>query len=190
MARRMLRGVQIALRWDIELTIPDTSHETMVGMLDAESAMQLDVDTHEELTARMPLRHYEMTVQSDFGGAYGPDMEVVCSNAWQRFEIRSHVVRLDLRRRRLERHVRELAQQSVSDCGSPLAQRQGNSSEGADDDNQQRRCAPDSEESETDKRDPEISRRLNRIRPHRIIERRTEQAHDRSIDTAHHRLRP
>jgi hypothetical protein len=54
----------------------------------------------------------------------------------------------------------------------------------------QRPSAPDSEEDKANEGDCEISRCLDRARPQRVVERRTEQADHRRDDTTHHRARP
>ena len=53
----------------------------------------------------------------------------------------------------------------------------------------QRRRAPDREQNEADKRDAEISRRLDRTGPDRIVKRGAEQTDDGGVDAAHYGLR-
>ena len=54
--------------------------------------------------------------------------------------------------------------------------------------NHQRRRAPGGKENEPDKCDAKIFRSFDRTRPERIVERRTEKAHDSGIHSAHRGL--
>ncbi len=60
--------------------------------------------------------------------------------------------------------------------------------ERADDNDHERWRAPDREQDKADERNAKIAGRSHRACPHRMIERGSEQADDRGIDAAHHRL--
>ena len=66
-----------------------------------------------------------------------------------------------------------------------VGQEQHHASECADNDNQQRRRAPDREENKSDKCDGEVAGRVHRTGPNRTIERRSEQAYDSGVDPPH-----
>src|SRR6266516_6770990 len=84
-------------------------------MPDSEAIMQLAREPGEKRIARSTVGHDKMTGERGFGGAHGPDVEIVHTrDSGQFLEIAAHVRGFDFVRHTLKRERERIPQQAPS----------------------------------------------------------------------------